>query len=86
MNTSKRLTLRTGAFFGEVGAFRGIPRTANIVAKTQVELLIVDRDDVLSLLDSYPTHVKFIESICTERLALHEARQLGNNDLIEFAG
>ncbi|KNC46537.1 cGMP phosphodiesterase [Thecamonas trahens ATCC 50062] len=83
-------TMGQGAFFGEVGAFKGIPRTANIVAKTQCEILVVGRDDVLELLDGYPNHVRFIEDICTERLEKHakrqEAAELAEHDLIEFAG
>lgn len=77
-----------GAFFGEVGAFKGIPRTANIVAKTPCEILVVGRDDVLTLLEGYPDHIEFIQDICNERLEKHERRQarLGERDLIEFAG
>eukprot|EP00300_Choanocystis_sp_HF-7_P000629 c10526_g1_i1.p1 GENE.c10526_g1_i1~~c10526_g1_i1.p1 ORF type:complete len:469 (-),score=102.12 c10526_g1_i1:99-1466(-) len=80
-------TMSQGAFFGEVGAFKGIPRTANIVAKTQCEVLVVDKDDVLSLLTPYPAHVRFIEDICAERLELHQRReQLKRSDLLQFAG
>jgi CRP-like cAMP-binding protein/phosphoribosyl 1,2-cyclic phosphodiesterase len=44
----KRYT--TGDYFGETALISGQPRRADVVAETQVELLVIERDDFFSLL------------------------------------
>jgi hypothetical protein len=47
-------TLREGALFGEVALLRRSPRSAEAVAQTDVELLILKHEQLESLIRSYP--------------------------------
>ncbi|XP_020278241.1 uncharacterized protein LOC109851980 isoform X2 [Pseudomyrmex gracilis] len=44
--------LQSGDMFGEVALFHEIPRTATVVSKTSVDLLLIDQDDFNSILRS----------------------------------
>jgi MFS family permease len=57
-----------GDFFGEIGAITGSPRTANVVATDDLEVLEVTSDTLKSLLD-LPEMNALINSKMTERLA-----------------
>lgn len=64
--------LVSGEFFGEMGVFMNQPRTARAVAKTQVSLISVSRDDLTSLFSKSPdaafTMMGFLSSVLMERL------------------
>ncbi|MDF1562650.1 MAG: cyclic nucleotide-binding domain-containing protein [Deltaproteobacteria bacterium] len=47
-------TLGPRQFFGEISAILGQPRTATVVAKSDLVLLAFDRQPVLEILDDYP--------------------------------
>lgn len=64
--------LASGEFFGEMGVFMNQPRTARAVAKTQVSLISVSRDDLTALFSKSPdaafTMMGFLSSVLMERL------------------
>lgn len=47
-------TLGPGAFFGEVALLDAVPRTASIIAKTDMTLEVIDRRGFNTLLDDLP--------------------------------
>lgn len=46
--------LRSGDFFGEMSLFDGGPHSAPVIAGTETELLILERDDFLKLMEADP--------------------------------
>ncbi len=46
--------LRPGDFFGEMSLFDGGPHSAPVIAGTDTELLILERDDFLKLMETDP--------------------------------
>lgn len=46
--------LTPGQFFGEIGAFAGVPRTATVRARTAVQVLRIEGDHILALGCSHP--------------------------------
>jgi CRP/FNR family transcriptional regulator, cyclic AMP receptor protein len=60
--------IHDGEIFGEIALLDGRPRTADAVAMTDCELMVVDRRDFLSLLKAEPDiAIQLIEVLC-ERL------------------
>ena len=71
--------LRPGDFFGEMSLLDGEPRSATIVATTDLRLLIVDRSHFWRLLDEIPDLVRRMLTILSRRVrrleqALHAIR------------
>ncbi|KNC48136.1 high-affinity cGMP-specific 3',5'-cyclic phosphodiesterase 9A [Thecamonas trahens ATCC 50062] len=60
-------TFTTGCFFGEIAVLKGIPRTANVVAKTEARIHVASKDMVLALLDDHPDFRKTLEQVATIR-------------------
>ena len=60
--------LHPGDFFGEMSLLDGEPRSATIVATTDVRLLIVDRSHFWRLLDEAPDLVRRILTILSRRV------------------
>ena len=60
--------LKPGDFFGEMSLLDGEPRSATIVATTDLRLLIVDRSHFWRLLDETPELVRRILSILSLRV------------------
>ena len=60
--------LQPGDFFGEMSLLDGEPRSATIVATTDLRLLIVDRTQFWRLLDEAPDLVRRILTILSHRL------------------
>ena len=60
--------LQPGDFFGEMSLLDGEPRSATIVATTDVRLLIVDRSHFWRLLDEAPDLVRRILTILSRRV------------------
>ena len=69
-----------GDFFGEIAAITGSPRTANVVADEETELLQVPGTTLKSLLD-VPAMDKLINTKLSERLTRTQ-----NADLVRLAG
>ena len=62
--------LKPGAFFGEIGTLMGMPRTANIVARTKCLLLVLKKEDLLKELPQFPDVEKVIREEAQERLSI----------------
>lgn len=80
-------TLSEGAFFGEMALFTGEPRTANIVANEETEVLEIRHEAMKRVFDSNPDLVESLSHIIAERrqaLAASEASSVADAD--ESAG
>jgi len=80
-------TLSDGAFFGEMALFTGEPRTANIVALEETEVLEIGHAAMKQVFDTNPDLVESLSHIIAERrqaLAPTEDFSTGNED--ESAG
>lgn len=60
--------LQPGDFFGEMSLLDGEPRSATIVATTDLRLLIVDRSHFWRLLDETPDLIRGILTILSRRV------------------
>ncbi len=56
-------TLGPGDFFGEVSLLNGGPRSATVTAKTEMQLLDLDRREFYGMLDSVPTVTRKLLSV-----------------------
>ncbi|HWS53559.1 MAG TPA: cyclic nucleotide-binding domain-containing protein, partial [Pyrinomonadaceae bacterium] len=65
--TLKRLG--EGDFFGEMGLFTGEPRTANIVAVEETEVLEIDHEAMRNLFENNPDLVESLSHTINERRA-----------------
>lgn len=70
--TLKRLT--EGEFFGEMGLFTGEPRTANVVAADETEVLEIGHDAMKGLFETNPDLVEALSHTINERRAGLAAR------------
>jgi CRP-like cAMP-binding protein len=59
--------LGEGAFFGEIAALSGEPRSATVVAATPAELLELDRETLDGLAARHPRLRRLLEEYCTSR-------------------
>jgi CRP-like cAMP-binding protein len=58
--------LPAGELFGEIAMLDGKPRSANAAALTKCELLVLERRDVLPILEKYPAAcLKMMEILCS---------------------
>jgi small-conductance mechanosensitive channel len=76
-------TLSEGAFFGEMALFTGEPRTANIVALEETEVLEIGHTAMKQVFNSNPDLVESLSHIISERrqgLAASEDVPGGNTD------
>ena len=62
-------TLEAGQFFGELSVFTGERRTADVVARTPVDCLVVDKTSLMSLFDWRPELAEDIAQVITKRQA-----------------
>jgi CRP/FNR family transcriptional regulator/CRP/FNR family cyclic AMP-dependent transcriptional regulator len=60
--------LRPGDFFGEMSLLDGEPRSATIVATTDLRLLVVERLQFWRLLDETPDLIRRILTILSRRV------------------
>jgi small-conductance mechanosensitive channel len=59
--------LKEGDFFGEMALFTGEPRTANVVAKEETEVLEIGHQAIKHLFDTNPDLVEALSHIIAER-------------------
>ena len=80
-------TLSEGAFFGEMALFTGEPRTANIVALEETEVLEIGHAAMKRVFDTNPDLVESLSHIIAERRqALAASEDLSGGDKDESAG
>jgi small-conductance mechanosensitive channel/CRP-like cAMP-binding protein len=80
-------TLSEGAFFGEMALFTGEPRTANIVALEETEVLEIGHQAMKLVFDANPDLVESLSHVITERRqALTASEDLEDVDMDESAG
>lgn len=80
-------TLSEGAFFGEMALFTGEPRTANIVALEETEVLEIGHQAMKLIFDANPDLVESLSHIITERRqALTASEDLGASHRNESDG
>lgn len=68
-------TLKEGDFFGEMALFTGEPRTANVVAKEETEVLEIGHQAIKRLFDTNPALVEALSRTIAERRAGLKAKQ-----------
>src|SRR5882762_3569684 len=76
-------TLSDGAFFGEMALFTGEPRTANIIAIEETEVLEIGHAAMKRVFDNNPDLVESLSYIIAERrqaLAAREELSVGDKD------
>jgi CRP-like cAMP-binding protein len=78
-------SLRSGDYFGEVSLFDGRPRSANVVALTDVTVLVLDRDAFLAHLRAYPDTALRLLGDMSRRLR-HADEMIGNLALLDVYG
>jgi small-conductance mechanosensitive channel/CRP-like cAMP-binding protein len=80
-------TLGEGAFFGEMALFTGEPRTANVVALEETEVLEIGHAAMKSVFDTNPDLVESLSHIIAERRqGLAASENFSNTDHDESAG
>ena len=62
-------TLGKGSFFGEMGLMTGAPRSASVIAKTDVECYRLDKEVVEEILHARPAIAEEISHILVMRRA-----------------
>lgn len=60
-------TLNEGDFFGEMALFTGEPRTANVIALEETEVLEIGHESMKQIFDTNPDLVESLSFIITER-------------------
>jgi CRP/FNR family cyclic AMP-dependent transcriptional regulator len=70
-------TFGPGDFFGELSLLDGGPRSATVVADTDMEVLVLDAREFASLLQASPSILRKVLATLAERLRLANAARAG---------
>jgi predicted MFS family arabinose efflux permease len=60
--------LRAGEFFGEIALLHDVPRTATVIARTDVELLTLERDEFIAAVTGHPQSAEAAQAVVATRL------------------
>ena len=60
--------MEPGGYFGEISLLRDIPRTASVRAKTDVQLLALDREDFIAAVTGHAASAEAADSVIATRL------------------
>ena len=71
----KLAELREGDVIGEIGVLTGQKRTATVIAKTEVELMELKKEDIDVIISKYPNFLNILKEITQERLSQSFMRQ-----------
>lgn len=75
-NGRKVATLGPGDFFGELAVLAGVPRTATVIADTDMVVEAMNRQEFSSLLDESPAMAKKILMGAVKRLYANDQKSL----------
>lgn len=78
--TERVATLHKGGFFGEMGMMTGEPRTATVVALSDVECYRVDKEAFNEILQKRPEIAEHISEHLAQRRAELDAAREGLNE------
>lgn len=69
--------LRAGAFFGEIALLHDVPRTATVTARTDVELLTLERDAFIAAVTGHPESAEAAHAVVVSRVGSLPSREPG---------
>ena len=74
-------TMEAGNFFGEVSLMFPVPRTASIRAKNYVDMFVLTKEDLQSVLKHFPEYEAQIEEIANQRRSTALKRAQSNSKI-----
>ena len=72
----KIATLKPGDFAGELAVLTGAPRNASVIAAGDVRALVLDRREIMSLIDNVPRITKNLLLAVVDRLATVDTKSV----------
>lgn len=69
--------LRAGTFFGEIALLHDVPRTATVTARTDVELLTLERDAFIAAVTGHPESAEAAHAVVVSRVGSLPSREPG---------